>query len=105
MKLGFCNCCGKKIGAKTVNGALRYNKNMRQISVVFKTVSNAQDTYIHLPVCVECCGTPNFESIKTLNHKDSTLKKYFSASPDVLGFDRFEVDPVVAGVQIENYEG
>lgn len=104
MKLGYCNCCGAKIGRRTANGRFMYNANMRQICVVVGfpnqdikdeegNVIKAAETRIHLPVCPECLANPDYEKIVTLAQDNPDCKSVFNRGD----FVKFETDPVIGG--------
>jgi len=106
MKLGQCNCCGKKIGTKTANGVYLHGPEMRQIAIVYNYPSavdpedeNARipESRVHIPVCKACADAPDYEKIKlALNTKPEIV--LFLRDPLKPQFSHFEKDPVKGGM-------
>lgn len=84
---------------------------MRQISLVFRyeeldkkdeqgNVLKKAETRLHIPVCVDCCGNPDFDKIKLMMNKSSQLRSILNSKNPKAEFTGFEIDPVYAGKRI-----
>ena len=91
MKIGKCNSCSGKLGARSINRRFTYNTGkLAQISLVFGHPGRPEKTRVHVVVCKDCAGAPRMDAIEANLETDQSFLVWKDSAPSAVleGYER-----------------
>lgn len=97
--LGYCNCCGDKIGRTTANGIYQHNwSKTRQVSLIYGHDGQMQKTHLHIPVCLKCVSAIDIEKVELMLNREASFLGFKEAFPQAI-YEGFVEDILPQSIQ------